>query len=98
MKKLLVLGLLLATSTGCGRNWLGHFFRGAPCGNNGGLCSAQAQAPTAGCENCGGSGYESYGDGVVGESIGSAPMPTYLENVPPTMAPLPGSTLGNPGK
>src|SRR5688572_33513257 len=93
MKKLVVLGLLLAMSSGCGRNWLGHFFRGTPCNSANGLCSAPTLPQSAGCENCGSSGYESYGDGtVMGESIGSAPMgQTYLENVPPTMAPLPGT-------
>lgn len=91
MKKLFVLGLLLAMSTGCGRNWFPHLFRGAPCT---GLCSRLAPPPAEpGCTNCNGAGYESYdsGDAILGnEAIGSAPMlgSTY-ETLPPGMAPLP---------
>ncbi len=31
MRKLIVLGLLLTATTGCGRGWFPHLFRGAPC-------------------------------------------------------------------
>ncbi|MGN6545694.1 MAG: hypothetical protein ACTHK7_11640 [Aureliella sp.] len=99
MKKLLVLGLLLAMSSGCGRGWFPFFRNGAPC--NSGLCSAPTLPPSASCEGCGsGAGYESYGDGaIVGESIGSAPIgPTYLDVPPATMAPLPNPTIVAPGK
>lgn len=98
MKKLLVLGLLLAMSTGCGRGWFPFFRNGASC--NSGLCSAPAMPQNAGCEGCGSAGYESYGDGgAMGESIGSAPFaPTYLDVPPATMAPLPNPALVNPAK
>ena len=100
MKKLFVLGLLMAMSTGCGRSWFPHLFRGAPCR---GLCSAQA-APQAepGCANCNGAGYESYGsgDGFIGsETIGSAPVGSTYETLPPAgMAPLPSGSLVAPSR
>ena len=56
MKKLVVLGLLLAASTGCGRGWFPHLFRGAPCN---GLCSAQAPTLHNDCEGCA-NGYAGY--------------------------------------
>lgn len=94
MKKLLVLGMLLALSTGCGRTWSRHFNRGASCN---GLCSTQAPAMHNGCEGCGTAGYESYGAGdgyIGGDTIGSAPIgPTY-ESVAP-MSAIPG--IVNPG-
>ena len=96
MKKLLVLGLLLAASSGCGRNWLPHLFRGAPCG---GLCSRTAQPAEQGCAGCVGSGYESYGAGesIIGtESIGSAPLGATYESIPPAMAPLNQGTIVAP--
>ena len=98
MKKLLVLGLLLAMSSGCGRGWFPFFRNGAQC--NSGLCSAPALPQSAGCEGCNSAGYESYGDGaVVGESIGGAPIgPTYLDVPPASMAPLPSPTIVNPAK
>jgi hypothetical protein len=58
MKKLLVLGLLLSMSTGCGRGWLPCLFRGAPC-NNGNCIGAAPALPN--CENCGNAaGYGGY--------------------------------------
>jgi hypothetical protein len=98
MKKLLVLGLLLAMSTGCGRGW--HIFRGARCN---GLCSTQAPAMQNNCENCGPAGYESYGAGdgyMGGDAIGSAPIGQTYETLPP-MTTLPGALPGpivNPSK
>lgn len=69
MRKLIVLGLLLAASTGCGRGWFPHLFRGAPCN---GLCSTAAPTPTLhnDCEGCS-SGYAGYGDGgtVIGDGM-----------------------------
>jgi hypothetical protein len=99
MKKLLVLGMLLAMSTGCGRNWFPHLFRGAPCT---GLCSRTAP-PMAepGCSNCNGAGYESYvpSEGIMtGEAIGSAPIGSTYESVPPAMAPLPSGTIVTPAR
>lgn len=61
MKKLIVLGLLLAASTGCGRGWFPHLFRGAPCN---GLCSTAAPTLHNDCEGCS-SGYAGYDDGAV---------------------------------
>lgn len=98
MKKLLVLGLLLAMSSGCGRGWFPFFRNGAPCNN--GLCSVPTMPQGGACEGCtSGAGYESYGDGgFVGESIGSAPIgPTYLDAPPAMGAPLPGPIV-NPAK
>jgi hypothetical protein len=96
MKKLFVLGMLLAMSTGCGRNWLSHLNRGAPCN---GRCNTQAPMMQQGCENCSGAGYESYGagDGYLGaDTIGSAPIgPTY-ESVPPMSQLPPGTIIGQP--
>ncbi len=88
MKKLVVLGLLLAMSTGCGRGWFPHLFRGAPCN---GLCSAPAAPAFDACENCGSAGYAGYeGEGYVGSEL-AGPMsvgPTYesapaMQNLPP---------------
>lgn len=57
-------------------------------------------APSGSCEGCNSAGYESYGDGgMMGESIGSAPIgPTYLDAPPASMAPLPSPTIVSPGK
>jgi hypothetical protein len=95
MKKLFVLGLLLAASTGCGRGWFPHLFRGAPCG---GLCSRSAPPAEQGCAGCVGSGYESYGagDSMIGESIGSAPIGPTFESIPPVMSPLPQGSIVSP--
>lgn len=75
MKKLFVLCLLLASSTGCGcgRSFFPRLFRGAPCN---GLCSAPAAGAHGDCENCAPSehaGYGSYDSGIVqgGEVYGS---------------------------
>ena len=69
MRKLVVLGLLLAASTGCGRGWFPHLFRGASCN---GLCSSAAPTLHNDCEGCasGHAGYAGYGDeGVVSSGI-----------------------------
>ncbi len=69
MKKLLLIGLLLSLSTGCGRGWLPGFFRGASCGN--GSCIGAAPALPQGCNACVGgnsAGYGSYESEVVGGS------------------------------
>ncbi|MCC6507942.1 MAG: hypothetical protein IT423_02465 [Pirellulaceae bacterium] len=101
MKKLFVLGMLLAMSTGCGRGWFPHLFRGAPCN---GLCSAPAPTLQGGCENCPtASGYGAYDEGMAhaGETyidngvIGSAPVQTF-ETIPQGVPQLP--TIGAPGK
>lgn len=90
-------------SSGCGRGWFPFFRNGAPCNN--GLCSAPAMPQGGACEGCNSAaGYESYGDGgMMGESIGSAPIgQTYLDTPGAIMAPLPGTlpspTIVNPGK
>lgn len=65
MRKLIVLGLLLAASTGCGRGWFPHLFRGASCN---GLCSTPAPTLQNDCEGCNSgysSGYASYDGGEV---------------------------------
>ena len=73
MRKLVLIGLLVSMSTGCGRCWL-PLFRGAPCRDN---CPLPA-APIAdaGCNGCNStvSAYPSYegevyGSGVVGGEI-----------------------------
>jgi len=95
MKKLLMLGLLVSVSTGCGRGFFPHLFRGAPCG---GLCSTAAPQGDAGCANCASSGYENYGagDSMMNDAgIGPTPTTTY-ETIPPTMAPLPQGTIVSP--
>ncbi len=61
MRKLIVLGLLLTATTGCGRGWFPHLFRGAPCN---GLCSTPAPTLHNDCEGCN-SGYAAYDDGAV---------------------------------
>lgn len=70
MKKLLLLGLLLSLSTGCGRGWLPGLFRGASCGNGG--CIGAAPALPQGCTTCVGgnaAGYGSYEGEVPGGQI-----------------------------
>jgi hypothetical protein len=65
MKKLLLLGLLLSLSTGCGRGWM-PWFRGASCGNGG--CIGAAPALPQGCNTCAGgnsAGYGGYSEGAV---------------------------------
>lgn len=75
MRKLLLLGLVFALASGCGRGWL-PMFRGAPC--NTGVCGVAAPTlPTAygaGCNNCGqAAGYGSYNDGLsTSDGFGSA--------------------------
>ncbi len=67
MKKLLLVGLLLSLSTGCGRGWLPCLFRGASCGN--GSCIGAAPALPQGCNACVGgnnAGYGSYDDDAIG--------------------------------
>jgi hypothetical protein len=83
MRKLVLIGLLLSLSTGCGRGWLPMFNRGAACG--GGSCLGAAPAlPQAQCEGCSpyGAGYGSYEGEVInsyggGEVIGSYGTPAY---------------------
>ena len=60
MKKLLLIGLLLSLSTGCGRGWLPCLFRGASCGN--GSCIGAAPALPHGCSTCVGGTSAGYGD------------------------------------
>ena len=70
MKKLLLVGLLLSLSTGCGRGWLPCLFRGASCGNGG--CIGAAPALPQGCNACVGgnsAGYGSYEGDVSGGEI-----------------------------
>ncbi len=67
MRKLVLLGLVCALTSGCGRGWL-PMFRGAPC--QGTACGLNAPAmPTsydAGCSTCGtAAGYGSYDSGSV---------------------------------
>ncbi len=88
MRKLVVLGLLLAASTGCGRGWFPHLFRGAPCN---GLCSSAAPTPHIAqrLRSCS-AGYAGYGeDGVV---VGSGMEIGGYENVIGS-----GTAIGNPG-
>lgn len=77
MKKMTLLVVLIAASTGCGRSWL-PLFRGAPCS---GVCGAPnlPPAPAAGCQGCEGSygaGYADYnghaaiGSGYYGGQLG----------------------------
>ena len=47
MRKCLLLGVILALSSGCGRGWL-PMFRGAPCNNN--VCAPASY--DRGCTNC----------------------------------------------
>lgn len=101
MRKLVVLGLLLAASTGCGRGWFPHLFRGAPCN---GLCSSPAPTLHNDCEGCAnGSGYANYGDdgmvssgvqmgGYDGGAVGSEPLYT----TPPTMGSIQPGAIVNP--
>ena len=92
MKKLLLLGLLLSLSAGCGRGWLPCSFRGASCGNGG--CIGAAPAVPQGCTACvegNAAGYGSYEGGVSGgEIIGDSYYSgnTYPSSLPAT-APLP---------
>lgn len=67
MKKLLLIGLLLSLSTGCGRGWLPGLFRGASCGNAG--CLGAAPAGPQGCTTCVGGNSAGYG-GYEGELSG----------------------------
>jgi hypothetical protein len=60
MKKIVLLGLLLSLSTGCGRGWLPCLFRGAPCGNAG--CIGAPPALPQGCTTCVGGNAAGYGD------------------------------------
>ncbi len=100
MRKLVVLGLLLAASTGCGRGWFPHLFRGAPCN---GLCSTPAPALNNDCEGCASgysAGYENYSDGAVinggmevggyETAIGSAPI--ISQPMTPLAVPATGAT------
>lgn len=75
MKKLLMLGLCLVLTTGCGRGWFPRLFRGAPCMGGCGV-GAPASMPADHCGNCTGAGigagYESYGDAgreIVGDQV-----------------------------
>ena len=53
MRKFVLLGLLVALSTGCGRGWL-PLFRGAPCYGTCGVPALPAALNTeAGCAGCG---------------------------------------------
>jgi hypothetical protein len=96
MKKLVLLGLLLSLSTGCGRGWPG-FNRGAQCGNTG--CIGAAPALPQGCTTCVGGNsagygrYEGEGDIVSDTYLGAnsyGPTETYMGEGPaPTgMAPI----------
>jgi len=70
MKKLILLGLLLSLSTGCGRGWMPCLFRGASCGNGG--CIGAAPALPQGCTTCVGrnsAGYGGYDGEVSGGNI-----------------------------
>jgi hypothetical protein len=70
MKKLLLLGLLLSLSTGCGRGWLPGLSRGTSCRNGG--CIGAAPALPQGCTTCVGgnaAGYGSYEGNVSGGEI-----------------------------
>lgn len=101
MKKLLLLGVLLSLSTGCGRGWMPCLFRGASCGNAG--CIGAAPALPQGCNACVGgnsAGYSSYdGDTIVGDTyamageryVGEGPAANYGSGAisAPSMAPLP---------
>ncbi len=97
MKKLLIIGLLLSLSTGCGRGWLPCLFRGANCGN--GSCIGAAPALPHGCTTCvdgSTAGYGSYDGEIVGEGYygsGTIVGDSYLGGtvVPnsPTMQSLP---------
>ncbi len=91
MKKLLLVGLLLSMSTGCGRGWLPCLYRGAPCNGN---CIGAAPALPH-CEHCGvGAGYATY-DGEVygGEIVSDGPVVgssnTGVLNTPPAMSNIP---------
>ena len=103
MRKLVLIGLMLSLSTGCGRGWLPMFNRGAAC--NGNSCLGAAPAlPPANCEGCGvgTAGYGSYEGEIIssyggGEVIGSYAAPVY-GGVPSTGAITnpPMSTLPSP--
>ncbi len=90
MRKLIVLGILLTMTTGCGRGWFPHLFRGAPCN---GLCSTPA-AVQHNCEGC--SGYGAYeGEVAAGsyvDGVGSAIPGTYETVTQPPMTNMPGSS------
>ncbi len=103
MKKILLLGLLLSLSTGCGRGWLPCLSRGAPCGNGG--CMGAAPALPHGCTTCVGgnaAGYGGYGDEIVGDSYyggnSYAAGETYVgEGVAPSLGgSIPMAPLTNP--
>jgi hypothetical protein len=96
MKKLLLVGLLLASSTGCGRGWLSNLFGGASCGP---YCNAPAPMVDP-CQGCGGqAGYAGFGDGgtmVDGGYLGGFPMGGGVissgpEAIAPSMGTLPGA-------
>ncbi len=69
MRKLVLFGVILALTSGCGRGWL-PIFRGAPC-NSGGCCAPAIPASYgSGCSTCGNSaGYSDYQGGVSGSEI-----------------------------
>ena len=67
MRKLALLGLVLALSSGCGRGWLP--FRGAPCNSN--VCApAMPASYDSGCTNCPtATGYGDYSSQVSGGEV-----------------------------
>lgn len=70
MRKLVLLGVVLVLSSGCGRGWL-PMFRGAPC--NGNSCApAMPASYDSGCTNCPtAAGYGQYsGEYSSGETLG----------------------------
>jgi hypothetical protein len=95
MKKIVLLGLLLSLSTGCGRGWMPCLSRGAQCGNAGciGAPPALPQGCTTGCAGGNAAGYASY-DGEIVSDYGYSPTEIYMGEGPapvgsgPAMAPL----------
>ncbi len=89
MRKLIVLGLVLAASTGCGRGWFPHLFRGAPCN---GLCSTPAPTLHNDCEGCN-SGYAAYDDGAIvgGIETGGYDPAAIGSGLPQNMTPIQGA-------
>lgn len=108
MRKLVLLGLVFALASGCGRGWL-PMFRGAPCrGNACGLTApALPAAYDAGCNNCGQSAgfgdYQGSGDSFGlssdnyydGGVIVGGGYPSPGATVPPSMQTLPQPSTGN---
>ncbi len=69
MRKLVLFGMLLLFSAGCGRSW-SPFNRGASCKGGSCLGGAPALPPASGCNGCASSsaGYGSYDGEVSGYS------------------------------